>query len=830
MLKTYIKRIFVFVITSIIILSSFSLLIFANDNIDNNAPENISNPKFGKWNNVPLLVILISYDANGNGVDDYNPSDSTKLFRDSSSEYYGEQWITSRDDTWANRLFGNNNSVSAFYKKMTLDRFTFVPAKESYSDPSRGGVENDGIIHVVINAKHPFAETGNQSTESTKSRNLALKEATKYLDVKSFDLNNDNIISDNELCIMYIAAGTEYSAVSLPGGINNRLHFSVHAHYTRGVSIKVDNVQIGGGGFTRIGEYINATTIAPIGVMSHELGHFLGAPDLYDTVGSWNYVGSMSLMASGSWLKNDVGKGMGPAYLDAPLMVDLGFSDYTEITQEGTYTVSNRDSKNPYNIFKISTPNPNEYYLIENRYSSEDSIYDKIGERSKGIIIWHVDQQLLNNGYSVNSSSTSGVVTRDPAIVIMTDNGLTASSCAYYANSKTSSNIFTPKNPKYKFPYSETCFTKLNGEQAENFNFTITILSNTGNDMKFKVDFYDNMPVYISSFVSDITISSAQLNGCIPTYNKKNVNKVSFIVSKNSNPTESNGLKYDCVLDNNGNFTASIDNLEQNTKYFYKALVESNGSTIEKINYFYTDFIKKERTDYYIVYLYKALSSVERSFEVKVKPGNTLTYSFPMSKLGYTFCGWYTDPDLENKYDMSYTQETCDDFSLYAKWVQSDNTAALVLHGANSKYKTFSIELGDTFTYVEPVDRNGYIFDGWFVDEDLTVPFNFDDAVYTSGEINIYAKWLSENGATEIETTIGTTTQLDTEKQTIESTENSSSILETSSNNEKKNENSNILVIILIIALIVLVLVIIIVIIGKKKHSNKNNVDSTNYD
>lgn len=825
MRKSYLLKLTTIILAILLMIPLFTFLASAEEIPVSESVQQISNPNYKKWDNIPLLVLLVSYDANGNGADDYSSSDYDRLFRDPKLEYYGEQWITSRDDTWANRIFNASNSLMAFYKEMTQNRFWFTPANETYENASKGGKVNDGIVQVVVHDKHPFAATGNESTESHTSRLEALRQASKYVDFKSFDKDKNGKITDDELSILYIAAGTEYSSSSSPLGLSSRLHFSVHAHYTSGTGINIGGVTVGAGGFTRIGEYVTTSEIATVGVIAHELGHFLGAPDLYDTVGSWNYAGNMSLMASGSWLRYNNVKGMGAAYLDAPLMVYLGFADYTEIKTDGTYTLSSRESKNPYNIIKISTPNPNEYYLIENRYSSEDAIFDQISDKNKAIIIWHVDETLLKAGYAVNSSSSTGVITKDPAVVVMSDSGLSASSCGYTSEKGNFGNIFTPKNPKYKFPYSGRNFTRLSEKDAEKFNFTVTVESSAGKDMKIKVNFYDTMPVYISGSATDITLTEATLNGFISTYNGKNVDTVSFIVSKNSNPDETNGTKYPCQIEKDGSFTAKLENLESNTKYFYKIVVESKGEKSERTNFFYTDIVHKERTEYYIVYMYKALTDVERSFEVKVKPGNTLKYNFPMNKLGYVFCGWYTDPDFKTKYDMSFTQDTCTDFSLYAKWAKPENTASLKLIGANSVYPLFAIELGDTFPYVEPDANGDKTFDGWYSDPDFSIPFDFEEKVYTSGVTEIYAKWIS-NEESVLNPETETTTLPETTETTSTVNETETQVDTTTTPNEEPRKTS-VLTNILLIGIIALFVTVILIFFGRRKQNSPQPDNTT---
>ena len=50
---------------------------------------------------VPLLVIIASFDANGNGINDFDPNQPDKLYSDKTKDYYGEQWaLTTPDDHW----------------------------------------------------------------------------------------------------------------------------------------------------------------------------------------------------------------------------------------------------------------------------------------------------------------------------------------------------------------------------------------------------------------------------------------------------------------------------------------------------------------------------------------------------------------------------------------------------------------------------------------------------------------------------------------------------------------------------------------------------------
>ncbi|MDD6104443.1 MAG: M6 family metalloprotease domain-containing protein [Bacteroidales bacterium] len=128
---------------------------------------------------------------------------------------------------------------------------------------------------------------------------------------------------------------------------------------------------------------------AGIGNFCHEMGHFLGLPDLYDvdndingkSRGLW---GTTSLMDSGNYNDN----GMTPPYLNAIEREVLGTLEYTSISNIGTITLL------PINLsnkgYRIETSNPGEYFLFECRQNTGNDRF--IG--GSGMLVYHIDNSL----------------------------------------------------------------------------------------------------------------------------------------------------------------------------------------------------------------------------------------------------------------------------------------------------------------------------------------------------------------------------------------------------------------------------------------------------
>ncbi|MFC5468963.1 carbohydrate binding domain-containing protein [Cohnella suwonensis] len=276
------------------------------------------------------------------------------------------------DNEWSDTFFETSGkTVRNFYRSTSNNRLDFVPAEET------SGTSDDGVIKVSLNVPH--------SAGMVKE---ALTAADAYIDFASFDTNGDGGIGNDELHVVTILAGYEASYSSqLPNVWGHKTNLAGDAVPTLDGKRLCDYVY--NGGYTQQGE-IQGDHRATIGILAHELGHMLGLPDLY-TNGSYVGIGTHSLMANGSW-GSVAGEYLGatPVQLDAWCKVTLGFVDpiVVDSSMSTPYSVKSA-STGEYNVLKLPTSNPNQYFLVENRQKEG---YDAgLSVASGGIAIWHID-------------------------------------------------------------------------------------------------------------------------------------------------------------------------------------------------------------------------------------------------------------------------------------------------------------------------------------------------------------------------------------------------------------------------------------------------------
>ena len=172
--------------------------------------------------------------------------------------------------------------------------------------------------------------------------------------------------------------------------LNNNYEFITNDVSENGEYIKVYNYTLCP---EKLGDFIHQ-----IGTLTHEFGHILGLPDLYDTTDGeeepnhdFHYgIGTWGLMSYGSWLGSYGDK---PSHLCAWSKLKLGWVIPIEISL-GDFSLS--PVENTTTIMKMIVPenlDDTKYFLFENR--QKIGFDEKI--RGEGLLIYHIDENQPNN-------------------------------------------------------------------------------------------------------------------------------------------------------------------------------------------------------------------------------------------------------------------------------------------------------------------------------------------------------------------------------------------------------------------------------------------------
>jgi len=149
--------------------------------------------------------------------------------------------------------------------------------------------------------------------------------------------------------------------------------------------------------------------IARIAVIAHECAHFLGLPDLYDTVGGAG-IGTWCLMANmWGWY----GDQLYPPLMSAWAKMQLGWVNVVNVLAAET-NVKILAACEGDTIYKIAyNMKPGEFFLVENRYPCGYDAklahhLDSPNKDRSGIAIWHIDESDVL-GVGVIGYQTEGV-------------------------------------------------------------------------------------------------------------------------------------------------------------------------------------------------------------------------------------------------------------------------------------------------------------------------------------------------------------------------------------------------------------------------------------
>jgi immune inhibitor A len=252
-----------------------------------------------------------------------------------------------------------------------------------YKDLSYGALDITGEVTDWIPARHPYGyyTNGQSGTGNTFPQNTPglLQEVLQTFcatdNLGRFDLNGDGYVDG--LFLVHAGGGAE--ADPNPAARKDK----IWSHKWTLPSPFVNNN-------VNAYAYFTAPEDGRLGVFSHEFGHFLGLPDLYDTSYRSAGIGDWCLMAGGSWN----GAGNRPARMSAWCLAELGWISPTNVKTAGSLTLDPLEM-NKKACCRLWTKGKasKEYFLLENRQQSgrDDQL------PGKGLAIWHIDDTQSDN-------------------------------------------------------------------------------------------------------------------------------------------------------------------------------------------------------------------------------------------------------------------------------------------------------------------------------------------------------------------------------------------------------------------------------------------------
>ncbi len=241
-------------------------------------------------------------------------------------------------------MFGTGESFRDFYLKQSNGRFL---AKGDVSDwvtvPYNEASYGSNAISDS-KAYWPFIEdTATAWYDAQVKLGKTPDEIKAYLaqfdQVDRYDYNNNGIFNEPDGYIDHFQAIHAGEGEEAGGGAQGADAIWSHRWYVNSTSFGstgpdsnlAGGTQIGDTGIW-IGDYTTEPENGGLGVFTHEFGHDLGLPDLYDTAGGDNGTGFWTLMSGGSWLNHGTDSiGTTPGYMGPWEKLQLGWLDYKQV-------------------------------------------------------------------------------------------------------------------------------------------------------------------------------------------------------------------------------------------------------------------------------------------------------------------------------------------------------------------------------------------------------------------------------------------------------------------------------------------------------------------
>ena len=110
-------------------------------------------------------------------------------------------------------------------------------------------------------------------------------------------------------------------------------------------------------------------------------------------------------------------------------------------------------------------------------------------------------------------------------------------------------------------------------------------------------------------------------------------------------------------------------------------------------------------------------------------------------RTGYNFNGWYTAADGGALVDANTIVSQTEEHTLYAHWSKDKFLITFDARGGTSEAASKLVAYDNLYGVLPSAEKSGYIFEGWYFDEQCTIPLTSDTVVQITANQTFYAKW-----------------------------------------------------------------------------------------
>ena len=284
-----------------------------------------------------------------------------------------------------NRMFndstGGNSSMYNYFKAATYNQLnitsTFYPPQSGGTILSYQDTYNRSYFEPYSSANPNGYATDDNDADRTAREHQLLARAVNAIASQipadlDIDYNNDNCV-DN---VVFVVRGNvgDWNALLWPHRwvLYNE---NVHIH---GLRVWDFNLQL-----ADASAYFNTS------VLCHEMNHSLGAPDLY------HYYEGTDLSPVGRWdlMHSNTNP---PQHMGAYMKYKYGhwIDSIPEITECGTYSLHSLGSSATHNCYKIASPNPDEFFVLE--YRNKNDLFEGTLPGS-GLLVYRINTSFEGN-------------------------------------------------------------------------------------------------------------------------------------------------------------------------------------------------------------------------------------------------------------------------------------------------------------------------------------------------------------------------------------------------------------------------------------------------